>query len=67
MRSNETLSTSLYHKTDSIDFITRLTKVLARKAGKPAYVGGEVKFWEVEDEGIALRGIVEVVMERLDN
>jgi hypothetical protein len=67
MRSNETLSTSLYHKTDSIDFITRLAKVLARRTRKPVYVGGEVKFWEVEDEGIALRGIVQVVMERLDH
>jgi len=67
MRSNETLSTSLYHKTNSIDFITRLAKVLARRARKPVYVGGEVKFWEVEDEGIALRGIVEVVMGRLNH
>jgi hypothetical protein len=63
--SNEMLSTALYTKTGSIDFITRLAKVLARRARKPVYTGGEVRFWSVEDEGEALRGIVEVVMGRL--
>jgi hypothetical protein len=64
-RSNEMLSTALYTKTGSIDFITRLAKVLARRIKKPVYVGGEVRFWSVEDEGEALRVIVDVVMRRL--
>lgn len=64
-RSNETLSTALYSKTGSVDFVTRLAKVLARRTRKPVYVGGEVRFWSIEDEGVALRGIVEIVMGRL--
>lgn len=64
-RSNETLSTALYTKTGSVDFVTRLAKVLARRTRKPVYVGGEVRFWSIEDEGVALRGIVETVMTRL--
>lgn len=62
-RSNETLGTALYKKTGSIDFVTRLAKVLARRLRKPVYVGGEVRFWAVEDEGHALRGIVQVVVD----
>jgi len=52
----------LYQKNGSIDFITRLAKVLARRSRKPVYVGGEVRFWAVEDEGEALRGVVQIVM-----
>jgi len=63
--SNETLGTALYQKTGSIDFVTRLAKVLARRLRKPVYVGGEVRFWAVEDEGHALRGIVQIVVDKI--
>jgi len=65
-RSNETLNTALYQRPDSIDFVTRLAKILARRLHKPVYVGGEVRFWAVEDEGQALRGIVQTVIDKIE-
>lgn len=45
-----------------MDFATRLAKILARKVGKPVYVGGEVTFWVGEDEKVALGVCVDVVL-----
>ncbi len=56
------LSTALYTRTSSVDFMTRLAKILARKLEKPVYAGGQVKFWVQEDEAAGLRGVVDVVM-----
>lgn len=56
------LSTALYNRASSVDFATRLAKVLARRLDLPVYVGGEVSVWGTEDEGAALRRCVEVVV-----
>jgi len=45
-----------------LDFVSRLARILAKKLSKPVYVGGEVKLWVQEDEAVALRGILDLVM-----
>lgn len=62
------MSTALYTQPYTIDFATRLAKLLARKTGKPCYVGWSGGFTEmarggdVEEEMGALRNIGEVVV-----
>ncbi|KAF1844402.1 uncharacterized protein K460DRAFT_290061 [Cucurbitaria berberidis CBS 394.84] len=69
---NETLSTPLYTHGGTLDFTTRLSKVLARKAGKPVYVGNSTSFASagmggtVEEEMEGFRRVVEVVMGLLE-
>ncbi|KAI4639892.1 uncharacterized protein J4E78_010794 [Alternaria triticimaculans] len=64
----ETLSTPLYTHGGTLDFATRLSKVLARKTGKPVYVGNSSSFASagmggtVEEEMEGFRRVVEVVM-----
>lgn len=70
---NETLSTPLFTHGGTLDFTARLSKLLARKAGKPVYVGNSSSFASagmggtVEEEMEGFRRVVEVVMELLDN
>lgn len=59
--SSQPLSTTLYSKPDSADFMTRLAKMLAKKTQKPAYVGGNVKFWVHEDEMDAMKSVLDAV------
>lgn len=62
------LSTPLYTLPSSLDFATRLAKVLARKTGKGAYVGSSVSFADsgmggtVEEEMEGFRRVVETVV-----
>ncbi|CAN9469907.1 unnamed protein product [Alternaria alternata] len=64
----EALSTPLFTHGGTLDFTTRLSKVLARKTGKPVYVGNSSSFASagmggtVEEEMEAFRRVVEVVM-----
>ena len=64
----ETLSTPLFTHGGTLDFTTRLAKVLARKTGKPVYVGNSSSFASagmggtVEEEMEGFRRVVEVVM-----
>ncbi|KAI4922981.1 hypothetical protein J4E90_001417 [Alternaria incomplexa] len=64
----ETLSTPLYTHGGTLDFATRLSKVLARKTEKPVYVGNSSSFASagmggtVEEEMEGFRRVVEVVM-----
>lgn len=64
----ETLSTPLFTHSSTLDFTTRLSKVLARKTGKPVYVGNSSSFASagmggtVEEEMEGFRRVVEVVM-----
>lgn len=53
----------------SIDFATRVAKILARKTGKPAYVGCSVIFGSggVEEEVEAMKVVVEGIMKALDD
>lgn len=62
------LSTPLYTLPSSLDFATRMAKVLARKTGRAAYVGSSVSFADgvmggnVEEEMEGFRRVVEAVM-----
>ncbi|KAF1835835.1 hypothetical protein BDW02DRAFT_522303 [Decorospora gaudefroyi] len=68
MTPAETLSTPLFTHHRTLDFTTRLSKVLARKTGKPVYVGNSSSFVSaglggtVEEETEGFRRVVEVVM-----
>jgi len=46
--------------------MTRLSKLLAKKSGKPVYVGGDVTFWSPEDESAGLRGVMDTVLGALE-
>jgi hypothetical protein len=65
---NDTLSTPLFTHGGTLDFTTRLSKLLARKTGKPVYVGNSTSFSSagmggtVEEEMEGFRRVVEVVM-----
>ncbi|KAF2816582.1 uncharacterized protein BDZ99DRAFT_458436 [Mytilinidion resinicola] len=62
------LSTPLYTQGSTLDFATRLARVLAKKVGKPVYVGNSVSFagagmgGTVEEEMEGFRRCVEVVV-----
>ncbi|EUC27877.1 hypothetical protein COCCADRAFT_110578 [Bipolaris zeicola 26-R-13] len=64
----ETLSTPLFTHGSTLDFTTRLSKVLARKIGKPVYVGNSSSFASagmggtVEEEMEGFKRVVEVVI-----
>lgn len=77
------LTTPLYADVGSVDFATRLGRVLVGRLfraasadeaggsavkGKMTYIGvcGSVKFWDVEEEGMALRKVVQTVLEKSD-
>ncbi|KAF2683554.1 hypothetical protein K458DRAFT_304372 [Lentithecium fluviatile CBS 122367] len=68
----DTLSTPLFTQSGTLDFTTRLAKVLARKLGKPVYVGNSSSFASagmggtVEEEMEGFRRVVEVVVGLLD-
>ncbi|KAF2203095.1 hypothetical protein GQ43DRAFT_447677 [Delitschia confertaspora ATCC 74209] len=62
------LSTTLYTQSYTLDFTTRLAKLLARKLAKPVYVGNSISFASagmggtVEEEMEGFRRVVEVVL-----
>jgi|SRR5579871_3125708 len=70
--SEPPMSTALYTQPHTIDFATRLAKLLARKMGKPCYVGWSGGFAEmarggdVEEEMGILRSIGEIVVGLVD-
>lgn len=55
----------------SIDYTTRLAKLLARKSGRPVYVGSSMSFSSagmggtVEEEMEGFKKVVEVVLEAI--
>jgi Proteasome assembly chaperone 4 len=67
----QTISTPLFTHESSLDFTTRLAKLLARKSGKPVYVGNSISFagagmgGTVEEEMQGFKKVVEVVMEEV--
>jgi hypothetical protein len=69
IHSGQTISTPLYTYESSIEFTTRLAKLLARKLGKPVYVGNSISFASagmggtVEEEMEGFKKVVQVVME----
>ncbi|CAK4030127.1 uncharacterized protein RCC_09633 [Lecanosticta acicola] len=64
------MSTALYTMPSSLDFTTRIAKVLCRRLQKPCYVGCSINLsgaaggGSVEEEMEAFRNIVEVVTTR---
>ncbi len=68
----ESLSTPLFTHAGTLDFTTRLAKVLARKLRKPVYVGNSLSFTSagmggtVEEEMEGFKRVVDVVVELLD-
>ncbi|KAI1093979.1 hypothetical protein F5B19DRAFT_97275 [Rostrohypoxylon terebratum] len=68
---NQPLSTTIYSVEPTIEFTTRLAKILARKTQMPVYVGNSISFAStglggtVEEEMEALKKIVEVSFEKL--
>jgi hypothetical protein len=67
------LCTQLYTYESSIDFTTRLAKLLARKSKIPVYVGNSMEFSSagmggtVEEEMAGLKAVVEVVMAEVNH
>ncbi|KAK8189829.1 hypothetical protein HDK77DRAFT_482014 [Phyllosticta capitalensis] len=61
------ISTPLYAQTPTLDLATRLARILARKSGRPTYVGNSTSFasaglgGSVEEEMEGLARVVEVV------
>lgn len=68
LKPSEPLSTPLYAVAGSIDFATRVAKILARRTGKPAYVGCSAVFGSlvIEEEMAAVKAAVDGVMGVLD-
>ncbi|KAL5116092.1 hypothetical protein ACEQ8H_005988 [Pleosporales sp. CAS-2024a] len=66
------LSTPLFTHGATLDFATRLSKLLARKTDRPVYVGNSISFASagmggtVEEEMEGFGRVVEVVLELLD-
>ena len=69
---SQPLSTPLFTHGSTLDFTTRLSKLLARKTNKPVYVGNSASFASagmggtVEEEMEGFRRIVEVTMGLLE-
>jgi Proteasome assembly chaperone 4 len=71
MNAGQTLSTPLYTYESSVEFTTRLAKLLARKTERPVYVGNSISFESagmggtVEEEIEGFKRVVEVVMDEV--
>ncbi|XMA08610.1 hypothetical protein WAI453_001401 [Rhynchosporium graminicola] len=71
MNPGQTLSTPLYTYEYSVEFTTRLAKLLARKTKKAVYVGNSISFESaglggtVEEEMEGFKKVVEVVVEEV--
>jgi hypothetical protein len=67
-RTNQSniISTAIYSSDSSIDYASRVAKILARKTALPVYVGCSMNFsgLTVEEEMEGLRKIIEMVMTR---
>ncbi|GME28620.1 hypothetical protein GTA08_BOTSDO08191 [Neofusicoccum parvum] len=65
------LSTPLYPQIPTLDLATRLAKILARRTGRPTYVGNSTSFasagagGNVEEEMEGLARVVEVVIDEV--
>jgi hypothetical protein len=71
MNPGQTISTPLFTYESSVEFTTRLARLLARKTGKPVYVGNSISFAStgmggtVEEEMEGFKKVVEVVMDEV--
>ena len=71
MNTGQTLSTPFYTYASSVDFATRLAKLLARKTERPVYVGNSISFESagmggtVKEEMEGFKRVVAVVMDEV--
>jgi hypothetical protein len=71
VNTGQTISTPLYTYESSVEFTTRLAKLLARKTRKPVYVGNSISFASagigatVEEEMEGFKRVVEVVIDEV--
>ncbi|KAL6720497.1 hypothetical protein ACLMJK_002421 [Lecanora helva] len=67
LSSSEPLATSLYAVPSSIDFATRVAKILAKRTEKPTYVSCSAVFgnYNLEEEMAAVKVAVENIMKAL--
>lgn len=69
---NNILSTPLYAQESSIDFTTRIAKVLAKKMQMPVYVGNSISFasaglgGSVEEEMEGFKICIDTVVEHVN-
>ncbi|KAF9695565.1 hypothetical protein EKO04_006511 [Ascochyta lentis] len=69
---SQPLSTPLFTHSATLDFTTRLSKVLARRTGKPIYISSSISFANtgmggtVEEEMEGFKRVVEVVIALLN-
>lgn len=72
MNAGQTLSTPLYTYESSVEFTTRIAKLLARKTRRPVYVGNSISFESagmggaVEEEMEGFKRVVDVVMDEVN-
>lgn len=70
---SEPLSTPLYREEPTLEFSSRLAKLVARKTGLPSYVGNSVSLASmgmggtVEEEMEAFKKVVETLVPLLDD
>ncbi|KAI1103069.1 hypothetical protein F4804DRAFT_245339 [Jackrogersella minutella] len=68
---SQPLSTTIYSVEATIEFTTRLAKILAKKTQRPVYVGNSISFAStglggtVEEEMEALKRVVDVSLDKL--
>jgi hypothetical protein len=68
LNPSQPLSTPLYNQASTLDFATRMAKLLAKKTGVPTYVGNSMSFagagrgGDVEEEMEGFRMVVKVVL-----
>ncbi|KAI9668534.1 MAG: hypothetical protein M1829_005351 [Trizodia sp. TS-e1964] len=71
-KAGDVNSTPLYSRESTLEFTTRLARLLARKLQTPTYVGNSMSFesaglgGSVEEEMDAFREVVRVVMEQVE-
>ncbi|TQS39303.1 hypothetical protein Golomagni_00174 [Golovinomyces magnicellulatus] len=71
LNPGQSISTPLCINEPTLEFTTRLAKILSRKLNKPVYVGGSASFayaggGTVEEEAEGFKRIVEVVMSQIN-
>ncbi|TVY82501.1 hypothetical protein LSUE1_G002472 [Lachnellula suecica] len=73
INAGQALSTPLYTSEPTLEFTTRLAKLLAHRTGKPVYVGNSISFASagmggtVEEEIEGFKKVVEVVLEEVQS
>ena len=71
MNPGQTISTPLFTYESTVEFTTRLSRLLARKTGKPVYVGNSISFASagmggtIEEEIEGFKKVVEVVLDEV--